>query len=266
MFGCPKETPVASARAPTGSWDPIPGNPLPWIQSPDRKAGHGNIIRQIRQAIAHVEGWPWDVICFLEHDVLYPRDYFQRVGEAFCAHPQSTVVSNLDYEGLNATGWLVVKERHEPMHQLSMRRLFALANLDRAEEDCTRQGWAYLEPQGDRSDWLRLPATGKSPSIHVNHAKRFTSHGEVCYEAESSRRLHPAWGDFQNWWPEVLSDFPCIHRGEVLRQVGCGCGARDQRMNVHACRVHGECTIHATGKSGGAGRIRACVGCEGRQA
>ena len=193
------------------------------------------------------------------------RIIFERVSAAFAARPEVHVVSNLDYEGLNATGWLAVKERHDPMHQLSMRRHFALANLDRAESDCTRQGRAYLEPQGDRSDWLRLPATGKSPSIHVNHRRRFTSHGDVCYEAESSRRQHPVSGDFRKWWTEVFSDFPCMHRGEVLRQVGCGCGARDQRMNVHACRVHGECTIHATGKSGGAGRIRACIACEGRQ-
>ena len=257
-------------RIVTSSWDPIPGNVLPWIQAQDRNAGHGNIIRQIRQAVAKVGEWSWDAVCFLEHDVLYPADYFERVGAAFVARPDVNVVSNLDYEGLNATGWLAVKERHEPMHQLSMRRLFALANLDRAEEDCARQGWAYLEPQGDRSDWLRLPATGKSPSIHVNHAKRFTSHGEVCYEPESSRTHLPVWGDFRKWWPASEADFPCIHRGDVLRQVGCGCAGRDQRMNVHACRVYGECTIHATGKvvrqAGGADRIRACVACEERKA
>ena len=219
-----------------------------------------------KKSVDHFSDWSWDVICFLEHDVLYPADYFDRIGAAFVSRPDVNVVSNLDYEGLNETGWLAVKERHEPMQQLSMRREFALANLDRAEEDCTRRGWAYLEPQGDRSDWLRLPATGKSPSIHVNHAKRFTSHGEVCYEAESQRSHHPVWGDFRKWWPVSEADFSCIHRGEVLRQVGCGCGARDQRMNVLACRVHGECTIHATGKTGGAGRIRACVACKGRQA
>ena len=62
-----------------------------------------------------------DVVCFLEHDVLYPPDYFDRVAQTFRQNPGANVVSNLDYEGLNSTGWLAVKDRHEPMHQLSMR-------------------------------------------------------------------------------------------------------------------------------------------------
>lgn len=150
-----------------------------------------------------------------------------------------------------------------------MRRDTALSNLYRAEADYARQGWAYLEPQGDRSDWLRLPATGRSPSIHVNHEKRFTSHGEVCYEQISTCASHPVWGDFRRWWCGQDNDFPCIHRGHVLRQIRCGCGARDRQLNLHVCRLHGECTIHSSGKAfgktTGTGRVPTCLTCKERQ-
>ena len=111
-----------------------------------------------------------------------------------------------------------------------------------------------------RTGWMRCLGEGLGvvrdwPVIASKSRRPFRAHS-----GENSR------GKVQNVVGNCPADFPCIHRGEVLRQVGCGCGARDQKLDVHACRVHGECTIHATGKNGGAGRIRACVGCEGRQA
>ena len=81
--------------------------------------------------IDHATEHLFDIVCFLEHDTLYPDDYFDRVADAFLAHPLAPVVSNLDYEGLNATGFLDVKERHEPMHQLSLQADYAINNLAR---------------------------------------------------------------------------------------------------------------------------------------
>jgi hypothetical protein len=187
-------------------WDKIPGNPLPeGTYCGERKRSHAAIVGAIRYALQAARVmWPEpDVICFLEHDVLYPPDYFVAVGNAFGSRPSANVVSNLDYIGLSADGWQPVKERHEPLHQLSMRAEFALANLDRASADCERQGWALLEPQGDRKDWVRFGATpglGVMPAVHVNHTSgRFTSHGDVCY-GPASTTSHPHWGDHSRWW------------------------------------------------------------------
>ena len=187
----------------TSSWEPVPGNPFIWNVGHPKGKGHAAIVEQIRGAVegyTHFASAEWDALVFLEHDVLYPPDYFDRMGNALASG--APVASNLDYEGLNATGWLRVKERHEPMHQLAMRRDVALANLDRAQAECRATGQALLEPQGDRSEWARLPVVGLCPAVHVNHPKRFTAHGEVCYEAHSGgKTIHPFWGDFRQWWP-----------------------------------------------------------------
>lgn len=138
----------------TCPWESVPGNPFAEVLAKYKNGpGHLNIVRQQKQCIqeqwdaADLVAWePPDVVCFLEHDVLYPPDYFDRVARAFRENPAAPVVSNLDYEGLNATGWLQVKDRHEPLHQLSMRYDVAVANLDRCEKEAVATGSCLLEP------------------------------------------------------------------------------------------------------------------------
>lgn len=164
----------AEVRVSTCPWEHINGNPFYEVLAEFKDGpGHLNIVRQQRQCMDMVnrlsEHWRPDVVCFLEHDVMYPPDYFDRVARAFRENPAAPVVSNLDYEGLNATGWLQVKERHEPLHQLSMRYGLAVENLARCEAEALAQGWCYLEPQGSRDNWMRIPPQGKMPAIHINH-------------------------------------------------------------------------------------------------
>jgi hypothetical protein len=188
----------------TSAWNTVTDFPFPCKISMSDKQGHGRIIEQINDCI-NLAANDYDVICFLEHDVLYPHHYFDRIGEAFLSHSDSPVVSNLDYEGMNLTGYLTVKERHEPMHQLSMRKEFALANLERAKKESDQQGMCLLEPQGNRDNWVRLPYYGLQPAVHMNHDHRFTSHGEVCYEAESKgKTIHRYWGEYTDYWKGVV--------------------------------------------------------------
>ena len=245
----------------TCTWSPVRRNPFPEVSAVVRSGNHLGIIKQIRQCIEAAKEKDYDALAFLEHDVLYPLDYFDRVGDALEYNPTAPVVSNLDYEGLNETGWLKVKERHEPMHQLSIRREVAEANLDRAERDCAVHGQALLEPQGDRKEWVRLPFYGVRPSIHVNHASRFTSHGEVCYEATSGGRTeHPAWGDYRAWWPVAprpaeLAKPPEGDDGKKRECVPCkGSGRNDvartspptlEQWYVQTCVVPSDMNEHA---------------------
>jgi hypothetical protein len=193
-------------------WDTVEGLPpgTPYAFAEDRNGNHVTITRQMKQCLDLAEGWPWEIVCFLEHDTLYPPDYFDRVGRAFLENPSAPVVSNMDYEGLNATGWLAVRERHEPMHQLSLRRDVAIENLARCERDfLAAVPGTLLEPQsgpdGDRSNWARIPYTGAMPSIHVNFHGRFTSHGEVVYEQDSHGKvMHRFWGYAGDYWPGDL--------------------------------------------------------------
>ncbi len=60
----------------------------------------------------------------------------------------------------------------------------------------------------------------------------------------------------------VDREFPCRHRGEVLRTVACQlCGQRDVRVEVHACSLHGECTLRRW-RAGD--RMPACLTCPDR--
>lgn len=224
----------------TCPWESINGNPFKELLAKEKLGNHLGIIRQIRQLLNESDGVSsWDIICFLEHDVLYPENYFDKVGDAFANNDNAQVVMNDDYEGLNGTGWLKVRERHAPpMHQLSMRYEFALDNLDRAEQECLRQGWAYLEPDsgpnGDRSHWLHLPVTGLMPAIHVNHPRRFTSHGEVVYEQHSNGKTwHDHWGDMRQWWGGEVTVTPPNGQPQPKKCGGCSKAKaqQDQQSN-----------------------------------
>lgn len=198
-----------------------------------RVRSHATIVAQIRQAVeqAAAGGETFDAVAFCEHDVLYPPDYFDRVGDALAAHPDAPVVSNLDYIGLNATGWQAVRERHEPLHQLCLRWDTFAANIERAEKEAAGGASVILEPDhgGDRSRWVRLApsegAIGVMPSVHVNHtAGRFTAHGDVCYHPVGLSVWHPHWGEAKNWWPgeiAVPGADPTQFKGAPAKAGGC---------------------------------------------
>jgi hypothetical protein len=218
----------------TCPWRAVQGNPFPeTLAKYTNGPGHLNIVRQIRQAIAATKKplSEFDAICFLEHDVLYPPGYFDLVGDAFARNPAAPVVSHRDYIGLNGTGWLACVERHEPLHQLSVRAAVAEQNLDRCEREAKEHGSTELEPdpwtlwvdgvavpqQPDRSKWARIEpesAFGLAPAVHINHPHRLTSHGEVCYQKVSAGAdgrpiiVHPYWGDRKDLWVGELIDPP----------------------------------------------------------
>ncbi len=198
----------------TCPWEHVENNPFSEAACSDRNGNHLTITRQMQNCIEAAGPWPFDCVCFLEHDTLYPEDYFDRVADAFIANPDAPVVSNLDYEGLNATGFLDVKERHEPMHQLSLRRDYALSNIARClEHYAAGTPDTLLEPdsgpQGDRSKWVRIAPDGRKPSLHVNFAGRFTSHGEVVYHQHAyGKTEHPYWGKMEQYWEGEIDCSP----------------------------------------------------------
>lgn len=172
----------------------------------EQKRSHGAIIRAIQQCLAYaeVDNFKPDIVCLLEHDVLYPPDYFVTVANQFGTYPDANVVSNHDYIGLCAGGWQPCKVKDNPMHQLSMRVNYLEKNLNRAWSDFDKKGSCLLEPQGNRKDWVQIdgtPGIGVMPAVHVNHRSgRFTNHGEVCYGIATSK-THPHWGESYRWWP-----------------------------------------------------------------
>ena len=201
----------------------------------EKVRGYHTIVAQIHQAVAQAtaNGEVYDAVAFCEHDVLYPADYFDRIGDALAAHPAAPVVSNLDYIGLNGTGWQRVRERHEPLHQLTLRWNVFQENLERCERETAGGGAVELEPYR-RTDWserVRIAPADPSgttgmPSVHVNRPGAFTAHGEVCYEPRGFGLWHPHWGEARHWWP---GDMVTVANVAADQFKGAGCSACESR-------------------------------------
>ncbi|QJW98702.1 glycosyltransferase [Frigoriglobus tundricola] len=207
------------------SWAPVPGAPFGpnWhAYGGARRRGYDNIVAQIEQAVreATAGGRTYDAVAFCEHDTLYPPDYFDRIGDALAAHPDAPVVSNLECIGLNATGWLRLREQHEPLHQLTLRWAEYEKHIAWARAAAATGKPVELEPKGDTATWARVGSPVGMSSVHVNHtAGRNTTHGEVCYEPQGYALFHPHWGPAQEWWPgpmTTIAETPAAFKD-------CGC-------------------------------------------
>ena len=193
----------AEVEVRTCTWRAVAGSPFPGYTTHFRLPVLLGIALQILRIVYEEERAAriYDALVFLEHDVLYPHDYFDRVAEAFEAGDSVQGVSNLDYMGLNETGWVQVHTRHEPMHQLSLRYDFGRAHLEAVLRSCILAGSALLEP-ADKSGFVRLPFVGERPSVHVNHSRHFTTHYKIYEPDSGGLTVHPYWGDFRDYYPE----------------------------------------------------------------
>ena len=237
-------------------WKREPAIPFPpsqvVIHQPDpTRKGHATILAQQKEALyAAMKKWNGelrafpDIVVFCEHDVLYPPDYFDRMAESFAKSDckvTTRVVANNDYVGLNATGYLGVKELHQPLHQIAMSYPTFVTNHERAEKDCMVNAakgegyWAYLEPDhaADRSHWVIIPPAFAMPSVHINHEgvgglRRLTSHGEVVYNADSGGMTdHIYWGPHAQYWPHVVMPASTVIVNQA-DSAGCQtCGVPD---------------------------------------
>src|SRR6266545_4445377 len=186
----------------TCSWGPLERSPFRGYLTHFRLALHLGIAMQILRILYEVraEGLEPDLVCFLEHDVLYPEDYFDRLAEALQSHPDKLGVSHLDYIGVNETGWCEVVCRQQPLHQMALRYATALEHLEGVVRLCIVKAATNLEPE-DKSVLVQLPYTGQRPSVHVNHSRHFTSHYN-CYARDAAgRTVHAYWGDFRQYYP-----------------------------------------------------------------
>jgi hypothetical protein len=182
------------------NWEHIKDNPFEEHITLYKMGVHLGIILQILRIFYEEEkkGNKYDAVSFLEHDVLYPEDYFHRVEEGFRSNPQTVI--NLDYIGMNQTGWLDVIQRDEPMHQFSFQYSSALKHFDLLLKRAVMDGNVVLE--ANKYSAIRIPFKGDKPSCHINHSKHFTNHYD-CYSKNSNGKvIHPYWGDFKKYYPE----------------------------------------------------------------
>lgn len=202
------------------SWEPIEGIPFENLVTPFRNLDWLNYIFQIKEAILTHQS---HIVTILEHDVLYPEDWFDRIASSWDNNKYGVWMD--DYIGMNESGYLAVKERHQPMSMMSAASFYLSGVLDKKVNECirrihepdgyqTKYGWACVEPD-NKTDFKIVEYSGIRPAVHVNmnhqgewgtgqegRNHHFTSHCEVCYEADSGGVIsHEYWGDYRAWFP-----------------------------------------------------------------
>jgi hypothetical protein len=172
----------------TCPWHPIVGNPFPERLFPYRIGSHLSICLQILTMLSLGRAIKrYDRVFFLEHDVLYPEDYFDM------PEVPAPLMVNDQYIGMHALGFQTDKDDHEPLHQMVMDHDFALAHFHALLDQYLRGDGMNLEPNDKR-----VRRHSKTPAIHMNHGRHLTSHCDTYRPAIFTDV--PYWGSYSLWW------------------------------------------------------------------
>lgn len=172
-------------------WQHDSKNPFPEFLAWTQTTSHLNQLLQVMQLLYQArEVNSYEYVSFLEHDVLYPEGYFD-----YPDFEKSTVLTNMNYMGINAEGFQPLGQRDEPFHQMTMKFDEAITHCESILTNALIKNSGLIEPQNlVRKQWECI-----NPSIHINHGKHFTSHYNVY--RKDTFKSHPYWGDCQNIWP-----------------------------------------------------------------
>ena len=173
-------------------WNNIPGNPFIEYVAWTKTSSHLNQLLQILQLLYNAQEInDYETVSFLEHDVLYPEDYFD--------YPHiisGTVITNMNYIGLIKDGWQEVPVKHEPFHQMTMRFDEAIKHCESILKNALITNSGLIEPQIPnikREKW-----ECKNSSVHVNHGGHFTSHFSI-YSSTNLKKIDPYWGNSDDY-------------------------------------------------------------------
>lgn len=163
---------------------------------------HFTLVSQVLRNLYETAAWKPDYVCFLEHDVLYPPDYFDRVLAAFVANPRIKVVHNTNYIGMSHDGYQQLVRDDKPMHQLSMTAAFARTHFEGMLRRAIVEGCISIEP---RDTAMRAVKPAGPAAVHINHSNNLTSHFE-CYETAllggNPVTTVEHWGNFGLYYPD----------------------------------------------------------------
>lgn len=172
------------------TWENMPNAPFYQINSWYKSQSHLNQLLQIMQCLYNAKTMgQYDYVSFLEHDVMYPKGYFD-----FPDFEHGKVLTNMNYGGVCRDGWQKRKQDDEPFHQMTMR-------FDDAIEHClsilpnalvTNSG--MIETQKLK----RIQWECQNQPIHINHGIHFTSHNSI-YDKNNLTKLHPYWGNIDKY-------------------------------------------------------------------
>lgn len=174
----------------TCMWNHEPENPFMEYIAWTKTGSHLNQLLQIMQLLyAARQIHNYKYVSFLEHDVLYPEGYFD-----YPDFPKGTVITNMNYGGINREGWQTRGQDDEPFHQMTMHFDDAITHCESILANALVTNSGMIEPQTiPRKQWMC-----KNRAIHINHGSHFTSHYNV-YRKNNVSATDPYWGDHKDY-------------------------------------------------------------------
>lgn len=158
-----------------------------------KNRSHFNIIYQICSMLSAIESsnLKCEYVAFLEHDVLYPVDYF--IFDDF----NENVLCNTNFVGLEKNGFSYSLGQL-PLHQLIMKFDYAVHFYKNLLYKSINKSVCVEPPNGS----LYKIRKTKDPSIHINARDgQFTSHRDT-YKLTNEYLNHPTFGDYK----KILTD------------------------------------------------------------
>jgi len=174
----------------TCMWEPMPENPFYQVRSWYQSQSHLNQLLQIMQCLyAAKETGEYDYVSFLEHDVMYPKGYFD-----FPEFARGNVLTNMNYGGVCINGWQERGQDDEPFHQMTMRFEDAISHCLAILPNALRTNSGMIETQTMK----RIQWNSENQAIHINHGIHFTSHNSI-YRKDNLSLTHNYWGNHSDY-------------------------------------------------------------------
>jgi hypothetical protein len=174
----------------TCMWNHEPENPFAEYIAWTKSGSHLNQLLQIMQLLyAARQIHNYEYVSFLEHDVLYPKGYFD-----YPDFPEGTVITNMNYGGVNSNGWQTRNQDDEPFHQMTMRFDDAIKHCESILPNALVTNSGMIETQTmNRMQW-----NCQNEAIHINHGHHFTSHNSI-YSKTKVYKDHDYWGSHEDY-------------------------------------------------------------------
>lgn len=175
-------------------WKHIPNNPFYEQIAYTKSPNHLNISIQILQLLyVGREHKKYDYVSFMEHDVLYPMDYFDF--EDIDSNYNGLI--NQNYIGLCYKGFQQKNQKDQPLHQITMRFDNAIGHFERMILKAIKERNVILEPNN-----LQIRSC-KNPSLHINHGQHFTSHFSI-YSKSNIHEYESEWGNGYSLMKKIM--------------------------------------------------------------
>lgn len=180
----------------TSVWNKIKENPFIEIISQVKIGSHLNLILQVLQLIYFVKKYIPNAkyVSFLEHDCVYPEDYFD-YDDFDCDS-----ITNSNHIGLSKNGWQPKIHPIRPTSNVIMKLDSAIKHFQNILPHALFNKHGSPEPWYSKSEglssfeWTNKDWECKNPSFHINHGHSYTQHYTVFKKDFSESNYY--WGHY----------------------------------------------------------------------